>query len=359
MTTSQAIAFLSYTRTDDEFHGGYITSFRKVLENAVHVVTGEKTFQVFQDVEGIVIGENWQKKLVDVIHRSSVLVPMVTPLFFNSTPCREEVTHFLDHEQSLERDDLILPIYFFTSARLEKEEEKAKDPLAVTLGQRQMFDWRERADIPLDQPAARKSMVELASQIAQRLDGLDAGARPAAAPAPGAVAPKTRRGGPMLGGTPRVPSAPTRRGLTRSDDAVAANAGLAEGIVDHLKREELPPRTILWVDDNPNYNVWERRALGSYGIRFELARDTDEAERLLREKGPFAAIISDMGRVGDSRAGLTLLDRVRSVASDAPYFIYTTSTVAAALGPIVRLRGVQGITGDPDALVQMVVAAVR
>lgn len=177
MATSQAIAFLSYTRTDDEFHGGYITSFRKVLENAVHVVTGEKTFQVFQDVEGIVIGENWQKKLVDVIHRSSVLVPMVTPLFFNSKPCREEVTQFLDHEQSLERDDLILPIYFFTSARLEKEEEKAKDPLAVTLGQRQMFDWRERADIPLDQPAARKSMVELASQIAQRLDGLDTGAR--------------------------------------------------------------------------------------------------------------------------------------------------------------------------------------
>lgn len=130
-------------------------------------------------------------------------------------------------------------------------------------------------------------------------------------------------------------------------------------MVDHLKREELPPRTILWVDDNPNYNVWERRALSSYGIRFEIARDTDEAERLLREKGPFAAIISDMGRVGDSRAGLTLLDRVRSAALDTPFFIYTTGTVAAALGPIVRLRGVQGITGDPDALVQMVVAAVR
>ncbi|MGQ0593075.1 MAG: hypothetical protein ACT4QB_10610 [Gammaproteobacteria bacterium] len=34
------------------------------------------TFQVFQDIEGIVIGENWQKKLAEVVHKSSFLVPM-------------------------------------------------------------------------------------------------------------------------------------------------------------------------------------------------------------------------------------------------------------------------------------------
>ena len=55
-------AFLSYTRKDDEFFGGYITAFRKMLENAVQVVTGDRSFRVFQDIEGVVIGENWQKK---------------------------------------------------------------------------------------------------------------------------------------------------------------------------------------------------------------------------------------------------------------------------------------------------------
>lgn len=40
---THATAFLSYTRIDDEFHGGYITSIRKMLENAVHVVTGERS----------------------------------------------------------------------------------------------------------------------------------------------------------------------------------------------------------------------------------------------------------------------------------------------------------------------------
>ena len=102
----------------------------------VHVVTGDKSFQVFQDVEGIVIGEQWQKKLNEVIHDASLFVPMLTPLFFNSRPCRDEATQFMAHERSLDRDDLILPIYFFTSPKIEKDAEKAKDPLAMELAKR-------------------------------------------------------------------------------------------------------------------------------------------------------------------------------------------------------------------------------
>ena len=118
------------------------------------------------------------------------------------------------------------------------------------------------------------------------------------------------------------------------------------------------PRTILWVDDNPDNNIWERRALESYGVRFVLARDTAEAERQLQVQGPFAAIISDMGRGSDPQAGYTLLSRVRAAGMQVPYFIYTTPR-AARLWPIARLRGAKGITGDPDALVEMVVAEIR
>ena len=78
---TEPLAFLSYTRKDDEFFGRYITAFRKALENAVHVVSGDERFRVFQDVEGIVIGEKWQKKLAEAINQSSVFVPMLSPLF--------------------------------------------------------------------------------------------------------------------------------------------------------------------------------------------------------------------------------------------------------------------------------------
>jgi CheY-like chemotaxis protein len=89
------------------------------------------------------------------------------------------------------------------------------------------------------------------------------------------------------------------------------------------------------------------------------ARATAEAQQLVSRKGPFAAIVSDMGRVGDRQAGYTFLERVRKDGIDTPYFIYTTSGLAATLGPVTRLRGAQGITADPDALVQMVLAAIR
>lgn len=330
----EPLAFLSYTRKDNEFFGGYITAFRRALENAVHVVSGDEKFRIFQDVDGIVIGENWQKKLAEVINKSSFLVPMLSPLFFNSQPCRDEVNQFLEHERVLGRDDLILPVYFFDSPKLEKDEERAKDPMAQALAERQMFDWRQQADVPLDGQAGRRAILKLAAGIVQAMERLDK--------------PPGRLG---------KHAAPT--GAEREVEAFAADPRLGAGIAPKTKRKALSPRTLLWVDDNPGNNTWERRALESYGMRFLLARDTDEAERLVTDRGPFAAIVSDMGRAGDPVAGYTLLGRLRKAGNDTPYFVYTTTGLAEKLAPLAPQQGVRGITGDPDVLVEMVVAAVR
>jgi hypothetical protein len=48
---AQPDAFLSYTRLDDEFFGGAITSLKKFLELGVKVVTGQRDFSIFQDVK--------------------------------------------------------------------------------------------------------------------------------------------------------------------------------------------------------------------------------------------------------------------------------------------------------------------
>jgi CheY-like chemotaxis protein len=322
------LAFLSYTRKDDEFFGGYITAFRRMLENAVHVTSGQQTFRVFQDIEGIVIGENWQKKLREVLHESSVMVPMVTPLFFNSQPCRAEVEDFLEHERSLQRSDMIWPVYFLSSAKLEKKEERDTDPIVREIASRQMFDWRQNAHIPLDQPAAREAILKLAAEIGEATERITA------------INPPVR---------------PTASSL----EAMAADPRLGRGIDSHLKRESLGTQNILWVDDRPANNAWERRALESYGMHFALALDTDEAKQILSRSGAFAAIISDMGRPGDQRAGLTLLKWVRQdPLRNQPYFIYT-NTDGARHRPAAGDPAPQGITIDPDTLVKMVVAALR
>lgn len=330
---TQPLAFLSYTRKDDEFFGGYISAFRQTLENAVHVVSGQESFRVFRDIEGIVIGEQWKRKLASVIHESSFFIPMLSPLFFNSQPCRQEVALFLEHERSLGRDDLLLPIYFLSSPKLEKEEEKAKDPIAREIATRQMFDWRENATMPLQEPPARKAILRLAEEIAASIERVGTSRQP-------------QRGAP--GAAPHT----TLRDL-------AADPRLSAGVATGARREQLLPRNILWVDDSPDNNLWERRALESYGINFTLALDTDEAQRLLTADHRFAAIISDMGRPGDGSAGLTLLKWLNETSRrDLPYFIYTSSRAAkrklAAEAPQPN-----GMTDNPDALVDMVVTALR
>lgn len=311
-------AFLSYTRNDDQYFGGYITAFRDVLEKAVHIVTGEATFRIFQDTEGIILGEPFERKIDDVLNQSSFLVPMLSPTFFNSAACRHELELFLKHEKELSRDDLILPIYFVSSAKAEKKEERLKDPLMTKLFERQMEDWREKRITPLDQPAARDSILVLARKIVLAIDRLQA----------------------------VPPSDEVKRNeVSPTDPRLDAGGG--------TRPDEISPRTVLWVDDHPENNVWERRALESYGVHFQIARDTAEAERFLQTGQPVAAIISDLGRRGDRQAGFTLLDSVRRTGISTPYFLYT-SRAAAHLSPLARAKGAQQMTGDPDALVGLV-----
>jgi CheY-like chemotaxis protein len=142
-------------------------------------------------------------------------------------------------------------------------------------------------------------------------------------------------------------------------DALFADGRIDAGVAGESRRTEPSPTKLLWVDDEPDNNRWERRALESYGLRFTLAKDTETAKTLLSGSERFAAVISDMGRPGDSRAGITLLEWLRGGPNAAmPYFIYT-SRRAAKRKPSAHAPVPLGITADPDELVEMVVSAVR
>src|SRR4051795_13345640 len=92
-------AFLSYTRLDDDFHGRAVTALRRQLELGVRVVTGDRTFTIFQDVEGIAFGEHWPSSLDEALASARFLIPVLSPSFFTSEPCRNELAKFLAHEQ--------------------------------------------------------------------------------------------------------------------------------------------------------------------------------------------------------------------------------------------------------------------
>lgn len=114
---------------------------------------------------------------------------------------------------------------------------------------------------------------------------------------------------------------------------------------------------ILWVDDRPENNEYERRAMESMGLQFTLARSTDEAMRILSAHR-FAAVISDMGRQEGPREGYRLLDLIREGDKRTPFFIYAGSNASQHRQEAIR-RGAQCSTNAPTELISLVTLAVR
>lgn len=113
---------------------------------------------------------------------------------------------------------------------------------------------------------------------------------------------------------------------------------------------------ILWVDDRPNNNIYERQAFEAVGLRFTLALSTNEALEALSRTG-FAAIISDMGRKEGPREGYVLLDRIRKDGNQTPLFFYASSN-APEHKRETREHGGQGCTNNAQELFEMVTQAV-
>ncbi|MFD0449508.1 CHAT domain-containing protein [Rhodococcus aetherivorans] len=324
--TDRPKAFLSYTRIDDEFFGGAITKLRRLLELGVQVVTGDHSFTIFQDIDGIELGQKWEKRINEAISTSTFLIPIVTPLFFASDACRDELNRFIEHEKTLGREDLILPIYFQETAVLEKPELLKSDPLAREIASHQRYDWRIQADLPADDPKIRAAVLKLAKSIAAAMA--------------------------------RTATSVSRAAQARPADEHRAHEEISE-LVESLgqeRRSEKSRKLVLWVDDNPDNNVYERRSMAAYNINFVLALSTGKALAELR-KQQFDAIISDMGRPPDPRAGYTLLEALRDSGDQTPYFIYAGSRDPEHVREALT-RGAQGTTNRPDELLEMMLQTV-
>lgn len=130
-------------------------------------------------------------------------------------------------------------------------------------------------------------------------------------------------------------------------------------VVANVPRQDKHERwknRILWVDDRPENNVYERQAFEAQGIDFSIALSTDEALQLLKSN-KFAAIISDMGRKEGPQEGYVLLEKLRETGDETPFMIYASSD-RPEHKKAARERGAIGSTNRADELFKTVMAAV-
>lgn len=111
---------------------------------------------------------------------------------------------------------------------------------------------------------------------------------------------------------------------------------------------------ILWVDDHPDNNIYERQALAEQGIELVLAKNTQQAlEKLQSPTGKFVAIISDFARSDDPQGGYTLLEAVRKLRHAPPYIIYSSSANPAFVAA-AKAKGAFGETNEAKELFELV-----
>ena len=145
-----------------------------------------------------------------------------------------------------------------------------------------------------------------------------------------------------------------------SENAPEAVAGAAAQKVIDIATPQVIRRastaTVLWVDDRPNNNIHERQSFEALGVSFVLATSTEEALQKIAAQ-PFDAIISDMGRPPDQRAGYTLLDKLRASGNRTAFIIYAGSRAPEHVAEAKR-RGALGCTNRPDELFEMLLSAL-
>jgi CheY-like chemotaxis protein len=127
---------------------------------------------------------------------------------------------------------------------------------------------------------------------------------------------------------------------------------IAEVLPGRRALRKIEGSRVLWVDDRPQNNRYERQALEALGIRIDLSTSTDSALEMAAEV-PYRLIISDLGRPGEPRAGFTLLDALKRRRAHIPVVLYTGSASATDVAE-ARSHGAAGRTASPRELIAIV-----
>lgn len=303
------LAFMSYVRFDDQHENGRLTAFRERLSGEVRMQTGED-FSIFQDRNDIQWGQNWKERIEGSIDAVTFLIPIVTPSFFNSTACREELERFLARERKLRRNDLILPVYYVGSPVFDDDAKRAKDELAQEIAKHQYADWRDLRFEPFTSPQVGKTLAQLAVQIRDALER----AHPPKKTAPGRKTAKKRaRPSKTKAAITRQPT--SGRSTQSSQVTESAESGsIAQRpsvksepptlIVDSFHREDFPTVTEAIAAANAGDRILVRPGLYTEGLvidkPLEIIGDGEPGEVIIQATGAHTVSFkTTMGRISN------------------------------------------------------------
>ena len=130
-------------------------------------------------------------------------------------------------------------------------------------------------------------------------------------------------------------------------------------LVDTISSLSATPRRaarVLWVDDRPANNEYERQLLRPHGMVFDNVVSTHEAIEQLMNEG-YDLVITDLGREGSSdrsnNAGATFLGHPAVRSGGPPVIVYAGTWAVARRAELMRL-GAADVMANREQLIDTV-----
>jgi hypothetical protein len=218
---SDFAGFWSYVHEDDRNSGGRILSLADRLTEAFDLLSVEP-LRLFVDRE-LEWGEEWEKRIQKNLEETTFFIPVVTPRYFRSEPCRKELLDFSRAARDFGVEQLVLPIYYVPVGEL--EEESPTDEAMALIKSRQWVDLRHVRlldETDSEHRTVVNGLAERLLQIAQDIEDR----------------PPSSEGGSSLVG-PSGDSSPSGGGAVEARDGAEDEDGFLELLA---KGEEAIPR---------------------------------------------------------------------------------------------------------------------
>lgn len=153
--------FFSYAHDDDMCNR--LSMLREDLVAEYRQITGDE-LELFIDREGIEWGDRWARNIEASIDSSMFFIPVLSPLYFRSFYCQQELEQFLRKVEKENARELLLPIYYVDTAYAELG---ASDGAMKRVFEFQYEDWREMRFAERCSEKYRAAVGQLALRLAK------------------------------------------------------------------------------------------------------------------------------------------------------------------------------------------------
>ncbi len=99
MGTTQG--FWSYVHEDDTAMHGIIRRLAKHVQDEYAVLTGSVELDLFLDSARLKWGDRWRSEIREALEGTTFFIPVITPRYFASEECRNELLGFADQAEQL------------------------------------------------------------------------------------------------------------------------------------------------------------------------------------------------------------------------------------------------------------------